>query len=303
MEDACVFRLDEKNLLVQTVDFFTPIVDDPYDFGFIAAVNAMSDVYSMGGKPLTGMNIVGFPSSGLDNEVLVEILRGGSDALQKAGALPVGGHSIKSPELFYGLSVTGTVAEAQLLRNNTAHDGDYLILTKLLGTGVLTTGLKSGIFSTQDIKEAIDSMKSLNAAASVAAVKAGATAATDVTGFGLLGHLREMIQNTGLSATLYHEKIPFFDLARTAVEKGAVPGGLKANMKYCEPFTDFDKTIDETGRLLLADPQTSGGLMIAIGEENKDRLIELLAGELSNAVIGRFEKDGSEMIRVRAKED
>jgi selenide,water dikinase len=303
MEDACVFRLDENNLLVQTVDYFSPIVDDPYDFGFIAAVNALSDVYAMGGKPLTAMNIVGFPSSGLDNDVLVEILRGGADALQRAGAVPAGGHTIKSPELFYGLAVTGTVKETELLRNNTAQDGDYLVLTKPLGTGVLTTGLKSGVFNVKEIKEVVDSMKRLNAAASKAAIEAGASAATDVTGFGLLGHLREMIQNTDLSAALYLDKIPFFPSARLAVEKGAVPAGLKANMKYCEPFTNFDEAIDKSGRLLLADPQTSGGLMIAINEENKDRLVELLADELSSAVIGRFEKDGSEMIRVRPKED
>lgn len=303
MEDASIFRLDGENLLVQTVDYFTPIVDDPYDFGFIAAVNAMSDVYAMGGRPLTGMNIVGFPSEGLDDDVLVEILRGGAEAMKAAGVLPAGGHSIKSPELFFGLSVTGKVNEKELLRNNTAQDGDYLFLTKPLGTGVMTTGLKSGVFNIEDIQEAVDSMKRLNAGASEAAVKANATAATDVTGFGLIGHLSEMIHGTGLSAVLYYDKIPFFGPARAAVEKGAVPGGLKANLKYCTPFLEFGDGIGETERLLLADPQTSGGLLIAVSPENKEKLASLLKDELSNAVIGRFVKDGSEKIRVRKSGD
>lgn len=303
MEDASVFRLDGENLLVQTVDYFTPIVDDPYDFGFIAAVNAMSDVYAMGGRPLTGMNIVGFPSAGLDDDVLVEILQGGADAMKATGALPAGGHSIKSPELFFGLAVTGKVNEKELLRNNTARDGDYLFLTKPLGTGVMTTGLKSGVFKIGDIQEAVDSMKRLNAGASEAAVKTSASAATDVTGFGLIGHLSEMIHDTGLSAVLYYDKIPFFSPARIAVEKGAVPGGLKANLKYCTPFIEFGDGIEETDRLLLADPQTSGGLLIAVSPENEEKLSALLKDELSNAVIGRFVKDGWEKIRVRKGED
>lgn len=303
MEDAQVFRLDDRNLLVQTVDYFTPIVDDPYDFGFIAAVNAMSDVYAMGGRPLTAMNIIGFPSSNLDNEVLIEILRSGIDALREAGALPAGGHSIKSPELFYGLAVTGIVKEEDLLRNNTARDGDYLVLTKPLGTGVLTTGLKQNIFSANDLSKAVNSMKRLNAAAADAAVKAGASALTDVTGFGLLGHLKEMIEGTGLSVSLDYGKIPFFELTRLAVDKGAVSGGLKANMKYCLPFVGFDSSLDETARLLLADPQTSGGLLIAINPSKKDKLLELLTGELASAIIGRFVKDDDEMIEVSVGKD
>lgn len=302
MDDAQIFKLDDGNFLVQTVDYFTPIVDDPYDFGFISAVNAMSDVYAMGGRPLTAMNIIGFPSSGLDTSVLVEILRGGADAVKKAGALPAGGHSIKSPELFYGLSVTGKVEKGQILRNNSANDGDYLVLTKPLGTGVITTALKQEIFSEEEIRDAVISMKHSNAGASEAAVQAGASAATDVTGFGLLGHLYEMIHGTGLSVSIFTDKIPFFGSAHTAVEKGAVPGGLKANMKYCSPFVDFYGQIDETSRLLLADPQTSGGLLIAVSPEKKAGLIDLLSDSLERAVIGRFGKTGREKIDIFSSE-
>ncbi|MBN2134460.1 MAG: selenide, water dikinase SelD [Acidobacteria bacterium] len=298
MDDAGAYLMDDGTVMLQSADFFTPVVDDPYDFGWISAVNSFSDIYAMGGTPRTALNLMGWPSTGLDNSILVDILKGSAAAIRESGALPMGGHTIKSPELFFGLSVTGFVEKKNLKLNNTGKEGDILVLTKPLGTGALTTALKQGMVEENSLGVVIANMKHLNKNAAEAAVKANANAVTDVTGFGLLGHLHEMLIETELSAIINYDKVPFLDGAVNLIEKGAVPGGTKANRAHCSKFTIFGEKLSEAEKFSVCDPQTSGGLLIAVNEKNLPDLLKLLEGEPTAAVIGSLKKDNSNTITV-----
>src|SRR5687767_2635488 len=264
MDDAGVFVLSEDLALVQTVDFFAPIVDDPYLFGQVAAANALSDVYAMGGEPLTAMNVVGFPSGKLPLEVLREILRGGQDKVHEAGALIVGGHTIIDEELKYGLSVTGRAHPKRLLTNAAAKAGDRLVLTKPIGTALLATAAKKGELPDAELAALIDCMRTLNATASKVALELGARCATDVTGFGLLGHASHIARASNVTLRIHCNRVPLLPGAREAAERGVRTGGADRNLKYIEPLVDWG-TSTEIDRVLLIDPQTSGGLLVALG--------------------------------------
>ena len=267
--------------LVQTVDFFTPIVDDPFDFGRIAAANALSDVYAMGGVPLTALSLVAFPLERLGGEVLRSILEGGLAVADEAGCLIVGGHSIDDPEPKYGLAVTGTVNPAEMLTNASARAGDALVLTKPLGVGAITTAHKRGAADPGQLAEAVAVMVTLNAEASRRALAAGAHAATDVTGFGLLGHLHGLGRESGLAAEVRAEAVPALDGVLSLLDDGVgVSGGGRNNRSYADTFTTFAADVTEARRRLICDPTTSGGLLVSIPPAR--------AGELEGAVIGRM---------------
>jgi selenide, water dikinase len=279
-DDAGVLRVRDDLALVQTVDFFTPIVDDPYDFGRIAAANALSDVYAMGGEPLSALNMVAFPLERLGADVLGEILRGGSDVVRAAGALVVGGHSIDDPEPKYGLAVTGTVHPDEVLTNAGGRPGDALVLTKPLGVGAISTALKRG--SGRDVlAAAVETMTTLNAAAARAARAAGASAVTDVTGFGLLGHLRELAEASGVAAEVHAAAVPALDGVEALLRDGdAVSGGARRNRAHAETFTRFAPDVAEWHRRLLCDPVTSGGLLVAVAPDR--------AAGVPGPVVGRL---------------
>ena len=262
-DDAGVFLVSDDLALVQTVDFFAPIVDDPYTFGRIAAANALSDVYAMGGEPLTALNIVGFPASAAPLEVLTEILRGGQDAVHEAGAFIVGGHTIIDEEIKYGLAVTGRADPRRLLTNAGAKPGDRLILTKPLGTGLLATAAKSRAIREDVYRTMIASMSALNRDASRAALAAGATCATDITGFGLLGHASHIARASDVSLEIHVGNVPVLPGAREAWRDGARTGGAERNVRYLDPLVAWGSTSEED-RALIVDPQTSGGLLVAL---------------------------------------
>ena len=262
-DDAGIFQLSDELALVQTVDFFAPIVDDPYHFGRVAAANALSDVFAMGGEPLTAMNIVGFPADTLPLEVLSEILRGGQDAVHEAGAVIVGGHTILDEEVKYGLSVTGRVHPRRILTNASAQTGDVLVLTKPLGTGLVATAGKKGIASVRAMDGMIASMEQLNAGASRAALAAGARCATDVTGFALLGHASHIARASGVALTIDVSSLPVLEGAREAYRAGVGTGGGSRNAAFVEGIVRWGAVSDED-RAILLDPQTSGGLLVAL---------------------------------------
>jgi selenide, water dikinase len=263
LDDAGVFVLSDDVALVQTVDFFAPIVDDPYLFGQIAAANALSDVYAMGGEPLTALNIVGFPVGKLPLEVLTEILRGGQDKVHEAGALVVGGHSIIDEELKFGLSVTGRAHPKRILSNANAVPGDRLILTKPLGTGLLATAAKKNDLGTSEAHALYASMCKLNANASRAALAVGARCATDVTGFGLLGHASHIAAASNVTIVIRTANVPALDGACEAWQRGIRTGGAERNASYLESRVDWGGAA-EVDRALLIDPQTSGGMLVAV---------------------------------------
>jgi selenide,water dikinase len=258
-----VFRLSADLALVQTVDFFAPIVDDPYQFGQVAAANALSDVYAMGGEPLTALSIVGFPSGKLPMSVLTEILRGGQDKVHEAGATVIGGHSIIDEELKYGLSVTGSVHPDRILTNSGALPGDTLVLTKPLGTGFVTTALKRGTITASDAAPTIEAMSDLNRNASLAAVAVGAKCATDVTGFGLLGHALNIARGSGVTIRFRLRQLPVLPGAFEAWKSGATPGGAERNEAHVRPSTEWG-TAEPFDEALVLDPQTSGGLLVSL---------------------------------------
>ena len=262
-DDAGVFRLSDDLALVQTVDFFAPIVDDPYAFGQVAAANALSDVYAMGGEPLTAMNLVGFPTGKAPIEVLTEILRGGQDKVHEAGAVIIGGHTVVDEEVKYGLSVTGRVNPAQMLTNAGARPGDQLVLTKPLGTGLLATAGKRGWLDAAAERALVEAMTRLNRDAARAAIDVGARCATDVTGFGALGHASHIARASDVTLALRAGAFPLLEGARAAWERGARTGGAERNLEYLEPLVDWGSASDWE-RALLSDPQTSGGLLVAV---------------------------------------
>ena len=290
-DDAGVYRLRDDLALVQTVDFFTPIVDDPYDFGRIAAANALSDVYAMGGRPVTALNLVAFSLEELGADVLREVLRGGADAVAAAGAVIVGGHSIEDREPKYGLAVTGTVHPAALLTNAGGRPGDALVLTKPLGAGAIATAAKRGVAG-EAVAAAVAVMTELNADASTAALAARAHAATDVTGFGLLGHLHELASASGVAAEIGAEAVPSIPGAlELLTSEEAVSGGLRRNAEHAASFATFHDGVSTELRRLVTDPMTSGGLLVALPPDR--------AGEIPGPVIGALGTGAPGEIRVR----
>ena len=297
-DDAGVFRLSEDLAIIQTVDYFTPIVDDPFEYGAIAAANSLSDVYAMGGVPLTAMNVVGFPRSVLPLPVLTELLKGGQEVIDEAGVALVGGHSVKAPEMFYGLSVTGRVHPDRVITNSGARPEDVLLLTKPLGTGILTTALKNDRLPADKLRAVTAQMRRLNRIASEAMVACGAHACTDVTGFGLLGHLYEMTSNSGVDAYVYVESVPVIDTVLDHIAAGDKPGGLGANRKYLSERISVSEHCEPNHTDVLFDPQTSGGLLVALPKERVDEFQEMMdaAGEMS-AVIGEI-RPGTGTVQV-----
>jgi selenide,water dikinase len=277
MDDAGVFVLSDDLALVQTVDFFAPIVDDPYLFGQVAAANALSDVYAMGGEPLTALNIVGFPSGKLPLEVLREILRGGLDKVHEAGALIVGGHTIIDEELKYGLAVTGRAHPKKLLTNADARVGDRLLLTKPIGTALLATVAKRGELGEAELLVLGQSMSALNAAASMAALRLGIRCATDVTGFGLLGHASHIARASRVTLRIFVNRVPLLAGARAAADRGVRTGGAERNMSYLESRVDWGKS-SEVERVLMIDPQTSGGLLVSATPDQAAQYVSLIPG-------------------------
>jgi selenide,water dikinase len=290
-DDAAVVRLSDDVALVLTTDFFTPIVDDPYDFGRIAAANALSDVYAMGGKPVAALNLVGFPDATLDASVLGDILRGGADKAKEAGIDVVGGHTIKADEPIYGMAVTGTVHPARVTSNAGGKPGDALVLTKPLGVGIISTAAKQDVDTLGAIGAAIELMATLNRAACEAMLEVGVHAATDVTGFGLLGHLRNLTRASGCSATVWMDTVPLLPAAVTYASQGIVPGGTHANRRFLVESVTFEPGVDEVSQLLLCDAQTSGGMLIAVSPERTQALLAALTarGTPCAQVVGQLD--------------
>ncbi|GAC1301811.1 MAG: selenide, water dikinase SelD [Vulcanimicrobiaceae bacterium] len=289
-DDAGVFRLTDDLALVQTVDFFTPIVDDPYDFGRIAATNALSDIYAMGGTPITALNIAAYPMELLGPEPLARILAGGSAVARAAGVALLGGHTVKDDEPKYGMAVTGTIHPARIVTNARARPGDALVLTKPLGTGILGSALKNDAIDAAQMAACVRWMTTLNAAAARAMLAAGAHAATDVTGYGLLGHGYEMARASGVRLRIGAAQVPVYGLAREMVGIGITPGGTRANAEEHAGFTTFAAGVPADLRTLLSDAQTSGGLLIAVGPDDLGALLAGLSGtDALAAVIGSVE--------------
>ena len=273
-DDAAVVRLDDGKLLVQTVDFFTPIVDDPYQFGQIAAANSLSDIYAMGAKPIFALNIVGFPINDLPNEMLTTILQGGADKAKEAGIPTVGGHSVDDKEPKYGLVVTGEIEEKNIVTNKSATPGDVLVLTKPLGTGIIATAIKKGVVKNDVIRAAVESMSALNELASKIMVELGVKTATDVSGFGLLGHLNEICEASKVSAEIKYDDLPLLPGVNKLASDGIIPGGTKRNLSFAESFTQFLEDRTKIEKLITSDAQTSGGLLISLPPDSAKMFIK-----------------------------
>jgi selenide,water dikinase len=274
-DDAGVYRLSDDLALVQTVDFFTPIVDDPFTLGAIAAANSLSDVYAMGGKPVSALSIVAFPGDG-DMQILADIMRGGLEKMREAGCAVLGGHSVNDPEIKFGYAVTGTIHPDRIKANSGARPGDALIFTKRLGTGVIGTALKRGIASEESVRAATASMLELNRAACETMLRFDVHACTDVTGFGFLGHAREMAVASGVTLEIRAQSVPLLPGAIAAVQAGAIPGGLKNNKEFVSCAVEIGKNIDPAVLELFYDPQTSGGLLIAVSDPDAAALLDAL---------------------------
>ncbi len=293
-DDAGVYLLKNGTAIVETVDIITPVVNDPFTFGSISTTNSLSDVYAMGGTPHTALAIVGFAPCDYGPDVISKILKGAVHVLDKAGVSLIGGHSFEDPEIRFGLAVTGTINKDKILRKSGAKPGDVIIITKPLGIGVLSTALKGNRLKDADMEVPIKWMLTLNNKASEAALESDATSATDVTGFGLLGHANNMVDGTDVDFIIENKKVPVLDRAREFIASGIVPGGAFNNLKFLEDEIDYDKKITEEDKLLLADPQTSGGLLITL---NESRLNSFIKSGVSFTVIGKVEK-GKGRIKV-----
>ena len=299
-DDAGVFRLTGEIALIQTLDFFTPIVNDPYLFGRIAAVNALSDVYAMGGRPLTAMNICCFPVKDLPVETFREILRGGMDAVHEAGAVLAGGHSVEDSELKYGLSVTGVVHPDKVVTNAGLKAGQALVLTKPLGTGIIATALKAGLASPRAVEQAVAVMTALNAPAAEVMAACAVSGATDITGFGLLGHALELAQASGVGIVFQAEAVPIIPEASDMAAMGLVPLGSHANKEFCAHMVRTQGPAQEILMDLMADAQTSGGMLMGLDPERVDEALALLAQRgVRGSVIGRAVKEDPGTITVR----
>ncbi len=272
-DDAAIVRDNHGNYIVQTVDFFTPIVDDPYSFGQIAAANSLSDIYAMGGQPLFALNIVGFPINDLPKSILTQILQGGEDKAQEAGIPIVGGHSVDDREPKYGLVVTGEIAKNELWVNSRAKEGDKIILTKPLGTGIISTAIKKNVATDDIIQVAIESMSTLNKYAADILKQVKVHAVTDISGFGLLGHLREICEASKVSAKINFKNLEYLPGTKKLAKDGFVPGGTKRNLDYVRDITRFNNKLTEIDMLLTSDAQTSGGLLICLSEKEAKTFI------------------------------
>ena len=301
-DDAAVYKVNDSLAIVQTVDYFTPVVDDPYTFGAITAANSLSDIYAMGAQPLFALNVVGFPSKKLPMEVLAEILRGGADKAVEAGINVIGGHTIDDQEPKYGMVVTAVIHPSEIIANAGAKEGDYLVLTKPLGIGIITTAMKKGLVSQETVDETIKVMSTLNKNAAEAMIKVGVNACTDVTGFGLLGHLHEMVKASGVGATLNLSDMPVipeaWDLIKT--KTGIISGGTRKNLEFLRENLVYRDGVTEEELLVLADAQTSGGLLISVSEERLPDLINELktVGVGTSAVVGKIIKDDLNRVEV-----
>lgn len=299
-DDGAVVRLDGDKYIVQTVDFFTPIVDDPYQFGQIAAANSLSDIYAMGGSPSFALNIVGYPINELPTNMLAEILQGGADKSGEAGIPIVGGHSVDDHEPKYGLVVTGEVQNDDLVRNNGAQPGDVLVLTKPLGTGIISTAIKKEKANDAMISDAVETMTTLNKGAAEAFKGLEIHAATDVTGFGLLGHLREMCLASNVSAKIQFNDLKFIDGVRELADEGIVPGGTMRNLDFVKKDVSFGTAISETEQFMTADAQTSGGLLISLPESSVMSYINTVSQNqfFTPIVIGKISEKDSSLIFI-----
>jgi selenide,water dikinase len=299
-DDAAVYRINENQALLGTLDFFTPIVDDPYYFGAIAAANSLSDIYAMGGTPLFAMNIVGFPTNRLPLETLEAILKGAYDKAKEAGIGILGGHTIDDTEPKFGMVVVGIADPEKLLRNSGAQPGDDLILTKPIGTGIISTAIKKGIVSKSTMDYTIQLMARLNMIPAEIARKYPVSACTDITGFGLLGHLLEMTRSSETDAVIFTEKVPVIEDTVRFAESEIIPGGSKSNLKYVSEYLRFNKNTSYVTQIILADAQTSGGLLISVpGKYSKALLKDLkVAGITEAALIGKIEKKGKGYIHL-----
>jgi selenide,water dikinase len=300
-DDAGVYKLTDELAIIQTIDYFTPIVDDPYTFGQIAVANALSDVYAMGGKPLTAMNVVCFPVKSLDISILKDILRGGVDKILEAGALLVGGHSIEDTELKYGLSVTGTVHPKRLVTNSGARVGDKLILTKPLGTGIVSTAVKAKMASEETAAQVAKCMATLNSKASELMQEIGVHACTDITGFGLLGHICQLAQNSRVGINIFSASVPFFPEAGEFANQGLCPAGLYRNREFYSASVAIADRVPAHMRDILFDPQTSGGLLISLAPRKAKLLLDRLqqAGMEDAAIVGEVASKPEGMVIVR----
>tara|TARA_A100001037_G_scaffold279858_1_gene282087 strand:- start:26868 stop:27839 length:972 start_codon:yes stop_codon:yes gene_type:complete len=300
-DDAAVYKLDENTAIVQSVDFFPPNVDDPFTYGEIAAANAISDIYAMGGKPIFALNIVSFPDN-LPNAILNDIIAGGSSKATEAGMLIVGGHTIKNDVPIYGLSVTGTIKPGSEILNSSCQNNDLLLLTKPIGSGIITTAAKSDAVNKESLNQCINIMKTLNNKASDAMIKSTINACTDITGFGLIGHILEMTQDSELMATIKLDNVPIMDNAYEAALAGHVPSGTRENLRACEKSVEWASNISLENKLILCDAQTSGGLVISVSPDNLDNLVNKLKqnGISDYAIIGEvnLRKDASTQIIV-----
>ena len=298
-DDAAVYRLNDQTALIMTVDFFPPITDDPFEYGGIAAANSFSDVYAMGGKPLLALNIVGFPLS-LDKAILTEVLRGGYAKASEADCLIAGGHTVDDPEPKYGMSVVGIVEPGKQVTNAGARPGDVLVLTKPLGTGIITTAGKQGKVDAADLQEAVRNMSILNRAAAEAMMKVGVNSATDITGFGLMGHLKSMVRGSKVTAEVQLSGVPVLPGVWELLDQGVAPGGTPRNLQSVADTVKWSPDLTEQQQLLLCDAQTSGGLMISVAGEKKDALLAELkaAGVEVAAEIGRITEESSGQIKA-----
>ncbi|MCZ7572003.1 MAG: selenide, water dikinase SelD [Ardenticatenaceae bacterium] len=288
LDDAAVYRLSDDQALVLSVDYITPVLDDPYTFGAVAAANALSDLYAMGARPLLALNLVGFPAKTLPLSTLGEIVRGGSDKVREAGAWVVGGHSIEDYEPKYGLVVAGLVHPEEIVRNSGAQPGDRLVLTKPLGIGIITTGIDRGLVGEKTVAQVTSVMATLNKGAAEAMRKAGVHAATDITGFGLLGHLHELLSASGVGARIWYDRVPVLDEAWELAARQCVPEGTYNNFRYLQDSVTWTPDVSHPALLMLCDAQTSGGLLLAVPPERTEDLLAALGGATTpvTAVIG-----------------
>jgi selenide,water dikinase len=299
-DDAGIYQLNDEVALVQTVDFFTPIVDDPFTFGQIAAANALSDVYAMGGTPLTGMNLVAFPIKSLSPSILKDILLGGLSKMKEAGVALVGGHSIEDPEIKYGLAVTGVVHPTRILTNANAKAGDKLVLTKPLGTGIISTALKAKMASEEAIQKTVESMGTLNRAASEWMKRFGAHACTDITGFGFIGHALEMATASHVGIVVQAKTVPVFPEAMEYAKLGLIPGGAYSNRDFFSCRVEMDPGVLPLLADIFYDPQTSGGLLISLPSGEAEELVAALKKEkdLGSGIVGEIVKDPVGRIQI-----
>ena len=295
-DDAAAVRINNRKLLVQTVDFFTPVVDSPYDFGQIAAANSLSDIYAMGAEPLFALNIAGFPIKDLPKSMFTEILQGGADKANEAGIPIVGGHSVDDKEPKYGLVVTGEVQESEMWKNSGARPGDSLVLTKPLGTGIIATAIKKGLISDDIINIAVRNMSMLNKNAAEGLKGLDIHAVTDVTGFGLLGHLAEVCEGSNVSAEIYFSELDFLPSVNNLADSDIIPGGTKRNFDYLKKDIEFDSKLNSTQKYLTCDAQTSGGLLVALCPKDAKTFVESIYPGAK--IIGHVSGKSSKLIKV-----